>query len=149
MRTIRRLLTKLRDDRGSAGLQLVILAPALLAFLVLLSAAGRLGLAGNAVEAAAASAAREASLGRTSAEAQASAEEMARISMAQAGLNCVTLSVSINAAGINAPIGTTGQVSANISCTVSLNDAAMIGLPGTRTLTGTATSPVDAYRERR
>lgn len=149
MKHIRTLLAPLRDDRGSAGLEIAILAPALAALLVLLAAAGRLSLAGNSVEAAAAAAAREASLTRTTAEAQSAAENMARVSMSQAGITCLDLSVNIDASGLNVPIGTTGQVRANISCTVALSDAAMIGLPGTRTLTGTAVSPVDAYRERR
>ena len=85
MKHIRTLLTRIRDDRGSAGLEIAILAPALAALLVLLAAAGRLSLAGNSVEAAAAAAAREASLTRTSAEAQSAAEDMARVSMSQAG----------------------------------------------------------------
>ena len=83
------------------------------------------------------------------AQAQEAAEDMARISMEQSGVNCTTLSVNIDASGLSAPIGTTGRVSATVSCTVALSDAAMIGLPGTRVLTGTAASPVDAYRERR
>ena len=149
MRTIRTLIAKLRDDRGSAGLEIAILAPALAAVLVLLAASGRLALAGNAVESAASAAAREASRARTTAEAQEAAEDMARISMEQSGVNCTTLSVNIDASGLSAPIGTTGRVRATVSCTVALSDAAMIGLPGTRDLTGTAASPVDAYRERR
>lgn len=69
--------------------------------------------------------------------------------MNQSGVECTTLSVNIDASGLNAPIGTTGQVSASVTCTVALSDAAMIGMPGTRDLNGTAVSPVDAYRERR
>lgn len=150
MRTIRRILTELRqDDRGTAGLEVAILAPVLVMILVLIAAAGRLALAGNAVESAASAAAREASLSRTSAEAQTAADAMARTSLAQSGISCLRLTVNINTAGLDAPIGTTGRVSASIACQVSLSNAAMIGMPGTRTLTGSATSPVDAYRERR
>ena len=149
MQRFRTLLTKLRDDRGSAGLEIVILAPALVGFLVLLAAAGRLSLAGNAVESAASAAAREASLSRNAAEAQTAAEDMARVAMAQSGVNCIDLEVSINTAGLTTAIGTTGQVSARVTCTVELSDAAIIGMPGTRDLNATASSPVDAYRERR
>ncbi|WP_065569689.1 hypothetical protein [Microbacterium oleivorans] len=149
MQRFRTLLTKLRDDRGSAGLEIVILAPALLGFLVLLAAAGRLSLAGNAVESAASAAAREASLARNAAEAQAAAEDMARVAMAQSDVNCTDLEVSIDTSGLATAIGTTGQVSARVTCTVELSDAALIGMPGTRDLSGTAISPVDAYRERR
>ncbi|MGC5224518.1 pilus assembly protein [Micromonospora sp. DT81.3] len=149
MRTLRRLISRFGDDRGSSGLEIVILAPAFVAILVLLAAGGRLALAGNAVESAASAAAREASLARSSSSAQTAAEAMARTSMTQAGVNCQTLSVVIDSSGLNAPIGTTGTVGATVTCTVALNAAAMIGLPGTRDLTGAAISPVDAYRERR
>lgn len=150
LRTIRTVITKLhRDDTGTAGLEVAILAPVLVMILVLIAAAGRLALAGNAVESAASAAAREASLSRTAAQAQTAADAMARTSLAQSGVSCLRLTVNIDASGLNAPIGTTGRVSASISCQVSLSNAAMIGMPGTRTLTGSAVSPVDAYRERR
>ena len=64
-------------------------------------------------------------------------------------LSYLTLTVTIDSSGLNAPLGNTGTVGASVTCTVSLSDAAMIGLPGTRDLNGAATSPVDAYRERR
>lgn len=149
MRRLRHLLACLRDERGSSALEIVIIAPAFVAILVLLAAGGRLALAGNAVESAASAAAREASLSRDAASAQTAAEAMARTSMTQSGVNCLTLTVTIDSSGLNAPLGNTGTVGASVTCTVSLSDAAMIGLPGTRDLNGAATSPVDAYRERR
>ena len=43
----------------------------------------------------------------------------------------------------------TAQVTATVTCKVDVADLAIPGLPGTRTITATASSPVDAYRERR
>jgi Flp pilus assembly protein TadG len=149
MRQLRRLLARLPGERGSSALEIVIIAPAFIAILVLLAAGGRLALAGNAVESAASAAAREASLSRDASSAQTAAEAMARTSMTQSGVNCLTLTVTIDASGLNAPLGNTGTVGASVTCTVALSDAAMIGLPGTRNLNGSAISPVDAYRERR
>ncbi len=51
-------------DRGSATIELAVLAPALLALLGLVIVAGRISVAGSAVEQAAASAARAASIAR-------------------------------------------------------------------------------------
>jgi hypothetical protein len=39
-------------------------------------------------------------------------------------------------------------VSATVTCTVSLSDLLVPGLPGSRTLTATFTSPLDPFRER-
>lgn len=149
MRRLHQLLARLRDERGSSALEIVIIAPAFVAILVLLAAGGRLALAGNAVESAASAAAREASLSRDAVSAQTAAEAMARTSMTQSGVTCLTLTVTIDSSGLNAPLGNTGTVAATVTCTVALSDAAMIGLPGTRDLNGAAISPVDAYRERR
>ena len=52
------------SDRGSATIEMAVLAPALLALLGLVILAGRISAAGSAVEQAAASAARAASIAR-------------------------------------------------------------------------------------
>ncbi len=60
----------------------------------------------------------------------------------------------------SAPTGTAGELYACVrdqcgascgvaTCKVDVADLAIPGLPGTRTITATASSPVDAYRERR
>jgi len=64
-------------------------------------------------------------------------------------VQCVTMSVSVDTGGFQAPIGTTAQVTATVTCTVNLSDLAIPGLPGSRTITETVSSPIDAYRERR
>ena len=37
---------------------------------------------------------------------------------------------------------------ATVACVVNLADLSLPGVPGTRTVTATATSPIDTYRER-
>ena len=54
----------------------------------------------------------------------------------------------VDASGLNAAIGTTGTVSAAVNCDVSLADITLPGIPGSRTMSSSAASPVDAYRER-
>ena len=149
MITIRRLFSRLRgEQRGSMAVELVVLTPALILIILLLVAGGRLALAGNQAQAAAVAAAREASLSRTATQAQTAATAAAQQAMAQAGYQCTNLQVLINDAGLNVPLGEVGTVTATITCVLNMSDIALPGLPGTKTLTAAAQSPVDAYRER-
>ena len=47
---------------------------------------------------------------------------------------------------LNADIGT-DSVTVTVSCVADLQDAALLPVPGSVTLTGTATEPIDQYRE--
>jgi len=135
-------------DRGSATLELAILAPALLLLLGLVVLAGRVQVAAGAVEHAAATAARDASLDRTADAARTAAIAAAERELAAQDLRCAPSSIVIDTAGFAAPVGQTATVTATVSCTVTLADLAIPGLPGSRTLTATATSPIDRYRSR-
>lgn len=136
------------DDRGSSTLELVIWAIPILLIVGLLIAGARLALANNAVQSAAFAAAREASLARTASAAQAAGEGGASFSLNSNGVNCVSRSIALDLSDYNKPLGTTGTVTATISCTVSLAEAGLPGLPGTVTIDQSAVSPVDPYRER-
>jgi Flp pilus assembly protein TadG len=136
------------SERGSMSVELVLIAPALALVILLLVAGARVALAGNAVESAAASAARDASLSRTSSGAQAGALLAARTSMAQSGLACTDFTVVVDDSGLRVPLGAVGTVSATLTCTLNMTDIALPGLPGTKTITTTASSPVDAFRVR-
>jgi len=50
--------------------------------------------------------------------------------------------------GLTAPLGDPASVTVTASCTVSMADLAVPGLPGARTLSGQAVSPIDRYRTR-
>lgn len=143
-------MTKLQlgGERGSMTLEMVIVAPAMLLILAVVVFAGRVVIAGQSVDHAAAEAARTASLARTAPAAQAAADTAARVSLAQQGLRCSSTSVSVDTAGFSVPAGTPATISATITCIVDTADLAAPGIPGSRTVTGRASSPLDTYREK-
>ena len=140
--------SRTQDERGSAALEAVIGVTAFGLFVAMTVAGGRIALARQAVETAANDAARAASIARTANEASADARSAANGSLADQDVKCTTTSVQVDTGGFSAPIGTTAQVRATVSCTVQLSDLAVPGMPGSRTITETVTSPIDAYRAR-
>ena len=136
------------DDRGSVSLELVVLGPGLLLFIVAVIFGGRVAVAGQAVDQAAGEAARTASIARTQTVAGSSAEAAARATLAQQGLQCQTVSVAVDTSGFSRPVGTPATVTATVACIVDLADLAIPGLPGTRTVRASASSPIDTYRQR-
>ncbi|WP_375424846.1 TadE family protein [uncultured Friedmanniella sp.] len=145
MRTVKR---RHGSERGSATIEAVIIVPALMVFAALVLAAGRVTIAHQSVELAAAEAARSASLARSPAEAQAQGAAAASAALDDRRLDCRSRSVLVDAANLSAPLGTAGQVTTRVVCVVDLSDVAVPGLPGTVTIDARAASPVDQYRER-
>lgn len=138
----------IRHDRGNAALELLILAPVILGLIGLVIAAGRTSVAQGSVDAAARDAARQASLAVSPAAAQYAATSTANAALQADGLHCKPV-VSVDVAQAFAtPLGQPAQVSAFVSCTVSLADLLVPGIPGSRTLTARFTSPLDPYRAR-
>jgi Flp pilus assembly protein TadG len=135
-----------RNDTGSFTLELTVLAPALLALLALVVAAGRIEIAGGAIDGAARDAARAASLARTAPAAQAAAQSTARASLISQHLNCRALTVTVDTHGFASSLGTPSAVRVQVSCDVALSDVALPGLPGSRHLQASFTSPLDPYR---
>jgi Flp pilus assembly protein TadG len=135
-------------DRGSITLELAILAPAVLVLLGLVVVAGRIEIAGGAVEQASAAAAREASLARSPEAARQAATRAAMDDLNGQDLHCTDLTVIVDTAGFNVPVGSPAQVSARVSCTVGLSDISVPGMPGARTLMAETQSSLDRYRSR-
>jgi Flp pilus assembly protein TadG len=135
-----------RDD-GNAALELVILAPVLLCLLGLVIAAGRTSIAQGSVAAAARDAARQASIALTPGAAEAAARSSALAALNQEGLDCAPV-VTVDVAGFGVPVGEPATVSATVSCQVPLSDLIVPGMPGSKTLTATFSSPLDPYRGR-
>lgn len=136
-----------RDD-GSVAIEAAIIVPSLIMFVCLALAGGRIVTSGAKIDAAAEDAAREASIHRTAASAQAAAQAAAAESLNDQGIACASSSVRIDTGGLSVPVGQVGTVTVTISCTVSLADLLLPGVPGARTMTSTATSVVDQYRQR-
>ena len=135
-------------DEGNAALELVILAPVLLALLGLVIAAGRMSIAQGSVDAAARDAARQASISLTPAAAQAAGEASALAALRQDGLDCrPVVLINVSQFATTQP-GEQAAVTATVRCTVSLSDLALPGLPGSTRLQAEFTSPLDIYRSR-
>ena len=137
-----------RVERGSVTVELVLIAPVLLALLMLTVLAGRVVLAGGTVEQVAAAGARAASLTRSAAEASAAATGAVRQSIAEQHLQCQDVTVSVDTAGFRVPLGQPASVAVTVSCQVRLSDLTLPAAPGSRTLTDRAVSPLDPYRGR-
>jgi hypothetical protein len=135
-------------QRGTAALELVILAPVLLALVGLVIAAGRTSIARGSVDAAARDAARQASIALTPQAALAAAAASARSALAGDGLDCHPVLRLDLGQFETVPAGQPASVTATVSCTVPLARLALPGLPGAVTLTATFTSPLDVYRSR-
>jgi Flp pilus assembly protein TadG len=135
-------------ERGSVSVELALLAPALLLLLFFAVFAGRTQIAEGAVQEAARSAAREASLARDAVTASALAGAQAERTLAAQNLRCQRTTVDVDTAGFQAPLGQPGDVTVSITCVVGMADLLAPGLPGSVTVEASFISPVDAYRER-
>ena len=137
-----------RGERGSAAIETVVIVPAFLLFVLLILYAGRVAVTRQAVQAAAAEAARAASIARSSAEAQRDGAGGAAAALRNQGLPCRSQRVVLDTTGFAAPVGAPATVTATVTCQLDLADLTLPGLPGSRTVTATMTSPIDTYRER-
>jgi Flp pilus assembly protein TadG len=135
------------SERGSAAVEAVIGVPAFLLFLGLIIYGGRTALAHQGLESAAADAARTASIDRTSSQAQADAQTAATGSLASQHVHCRTIVVATDTTGFNAPLGQPATVSVTINCLLDLSDLTVPGIPGTRWLHATMSSPIDIWRQ--
>ena len=136
-----------RPDRGNAALELVILGPVLLFLLGLLIAAGRTSIAQGSVAAAARDAARQASIARDPAAARAAALASAAQALGRDSIDCTPV-VTVNTGGFAVGVGLPARVTARVTCQVPLSDLLVPGMPGSRTLRASFTSPLDPYRAR-
>jgi Flp pilus assembly protein TadG len=137
----------LRRDDGYAPVELAPVAIVLFVFLALAIASGRIMIARLAVQAAASDAARQASIARSPQEAISAATSSAQAALRNDHLDCTPV-VSVNTAGFAVPVGQAASVSATVTCNVSLAGLTFPGIPGSRTYTFTAVSPLDVYRAR-
>ena len=141
---------KLHDERGSIPVETVIVVPALALFLLLIILGGRVAIARNAVEAAAADAARSASIARTAPAAHRSAAQRAASSLKNQAVTCSHTNVVVDVGGFSVPVGVAASVAVTVVCDVNVADlSGMAGLPGTVRVESTMSSPLDTFRGRR
>ena len=139
---------RLDPERGSAVIEAVIGVPAFMLFVALIIFAGRVAIAHQGVQSAAADAARSASIARTQGGAQTAGNTAAATSLTNQHLNCVTTTVSVDTSGFAAPVGTPAKVSATVTCRVNLSGLWLPGVPASKAITASMSSPLDTYRER-
>jgi Flp pilus assembly protein TadG len=135
-------------QRGSAVIETVIGIPAFMLFVALIVYAGRVAIAHQVVQSAAADAARSASIARTQGGAQTAGVAAAATSLANQAANCTATTVSIDTSGFASPVGTPASITATVTCHVNLSDLSLPGVPGSKAITATMSSPLDTYRER-
>lgn len=134
---------RLRDDRGLATIELVLMTPVLFLILSFLVVAGRLATVRGDIAAASRDAARSASRAATYDQAAVDARTTAEASLGDRDVTCRNLTVTL---GDPAAFRAGGTVAATITCDVSLADVAIPGLPGERQLSDTSVEVIDTYR---
>lgn len=128
-------------EHGGATVELVMLAPALMAIVLFIVFAARMGQAKLDVSQAAAAAARAASMAQTTSAASSVAQSTAQFNLQAAGVDCATESVDVSTS-----MAPGGKVTVTVACAIALNDVGGVGLPGARTVTSRAVEPIDVYR---
>ena len=131
------------DDRGSATVEIVLLTPVLAVMLLFIVFCGRLAGCTLRLNDVAHQAARAASLARTVTSANNDARMIAAASLAEAGITCQTLAVTVTTTAGLQPGST---VNVDVMCTVGLSDLALLGVPGSKTVAASFSSPVDIFR---
>ena len=137
-----------RDERGSAAVEAAVGVPAFVLFVGLIIFGGRTATTHSAVESAAADAARTASIARTASEAKADAKTAAQSSLANQDIHCLSVTVTVDVSDFAKNVGQAGSVSATVECLLDLGDLSVPGVPGSRLIKATSTSPLDTFRER-
>lgn len=139
---------RVRDERGSAAIEAVVGVPAFLLFVGLIIFGGRTATTHQSVESAAADAARSASLERTSQSARTQAISAATASLSNLGVHCLDIDVTVDASQFSREVGEAATVSVTVQCRLDLSDLSVPGIPGSRLIRATSTSPIDTWRER-
>lgn len=137
-----------RDERGSAAIEAAIGVPAFALFVGLIIFGGRTATTHEALQSAAADAARSASLARDADVARAAAREAATASITNQQIGCSAINVDVDTTDFSKQPGVPGSVNVTVSCRLDLSDLAVPGVPGSRVLQATMSSPLDTWRER-
>lgn len=130
------------SERGSAAAQATVAVPLVLVMLLLIIAGGRLTSTAMDLSYAAHVGARAASLARTPAEATRDARNAVASTLDTRAVVCQNQSTTVDTTRFTPG----GIVTVTLSCTVNLADVAALALPGTTTITRSASSPLDPWR---
>jgi hypothetical protein len=131
----------------SESVELAILLPVGILVLALIVVGARIALATDRISGVAGIAARDASIARSASTARSIAQASATDALASDDLHCTTIRVHVDTSGFNALPGTNASIHVDVWCTVTLSDIGVDGMPGTKTLHDSATSPLDPARD--
>jgi Flp pilus assembly protein TadG len=137
-----------RDERGSAAIEAAIGVPAFALFVGLVIFGGRTATTHQALQSAATDAARSASLARNADVARVDARRAATSSITNQKIGCSAIDVAVDTSDFDKQPGVPGSVNVTVSCQLDLSDLAVPGVPGSRVMRATMSSPIDTWRER-
>ena len=137
-----------RDERGSASIEAAVGVPAFVLFVGLIIFGGRTATTHQSVETAAADAARAASIERTANSARTNAISAATTSLSNQGVHCLDVDVTVDNGQFSRTVGDAATVSVTVQCRLDLSDLSVPGVPGSRLIKATQSSPIDTWRER-
>lgn len=129
-------------ERGSVAVEMAVLAPALVALLLLVVFAGRVAQADGDVRRAASAAARSASLRQDPSEAETAGRQTAAENLVASGIGCARLDTEVDTSRFAAG----GTVAVTVRCTASMADVSLLGVPGRRTFVARSVEVIDRYR---
>lgn len=129
-------------DAGSASVEVVLLAPLLVALLFFVVVCGRIAQAGIQLADATHQAARAASMTWTPEAATLAATQVAQAALQPGSAGCTAPAVDVDTSAFQSG----GSVTVTITCTVPLADLTGLALPATKSFTDSFTVPIDAYR---
>lgn len=131
-----------RSERGSVAVETAIIAPALVALLLLVVFAGRVSQAEAEVRRAASEGARAASLEYFEDAAVTAATGRVAANLQDNGVVCAELTTDVDTSQLIPG----GSVSVTVRCIADMADVALLGVPGTRTFVATSIEVIDRYR---
>lgn len=131
-----------RGEQGSVAVELAVIAPGLVALLLLVVFAGRVAQAEGDVQRAASAAARAASLRQDPADAVEAGRETAEANLAASGVGCGQLEVEVDTTRFSAG----GTVAVALRCTAPMADVSLLGVPGRMTFVARSVEVIDRYR---
>jgi Flp pilus assembly protein TadG len=117
-------------------------------FVGLIIYGGRTATTHESLQSAAADAARAASIARNPRTAENDARQAAESSISNQDIHCHDVSVQVDTGDFTKQPGMAGSVRVTVSCRLDLSDLSVPGVPGTRVLTATMSSPLDTWREK-
>lgn len=148
VKSVNLLKLRHREESGSASIEAVIGVPAFVLLVGLIIFGGRTATTHEAVQSAAADAARTASIARNATDAGQQARTAARESLANQHVHCLTIQVHVRTGGFSVPVGRPASVAVSVECRLNLSDLSVPGVPGSRVIRATMTSPIDTWRAR-